>query len=141
MPKGRAAGEAAKMRKGNERRLLAPRNINDSNGDNELTWRSWGSRKQGTARRATAPFYTTAPAPTLRSRDHGRLQGRAGAASAARVPSLVRLLRTLGLGPRRGPRPRISAEASASPFIIDILSYLGPRTSDLGIIDILSYLG
>eukprot|EP01047_Picozoa_sp_COSAG01_P009215 COSAG01_NODE_375_length_17945_cov_175.968284_8_plen_75_part_00 len=31
---------------GAERCLLAPRNINDSNGDDELTWRSWGSRKQ-----------------------------------------------------------------------------------------------
>eukprot|EP01049_Picozoa_sp_SAG25_P015548 SAG25_NODE_3199_length_1177_cov_1.655844_1_plen_55_part_01 len=31
---------------GAERCLLAPRNINDSNDDDELTWRSWGSRKQ-----------------------------------------------------------------------------------------------
>jgi hypothetical protein len=40
---------------GAERCLLAPHNINDSNGDDELAWRSWGSRKQGTAHRAATP--------------------------------------------------------------------------------------
>jgi hypothetical protein len=137
-PHGRRRG-AMPSSSGAERCLLAPRNINDSNSDYELTWRSWGSRKHGSAHRATASLFATALAPALRFHDHGRLRRRAGATSAAdqgahaRWSVVVRAgregagqaskpwLRLAGRGARRDRHSSLTTIATLSADIIELV--------------------
>jgi hypothetical protein len=51
---------------------LAPYNVNDIDGDDELTWGGWESRKQGAARRASASLGTATPLPPPRFLVHER---------------------------------------------------------------------